>query len=61
MWEVMKEEMAFLKYRLEVVLGWPESPRKKVLLSAIESRIENMHQQRQIPTSAERTAVPNWN
>jgi hypothetical protein len=35
----MKEEMAFLKYRREVVRAWPESPRKTVLLAAIESRI----------------------
>ena len=35
----MKEEMAFLKYRREVVRGWPESNRKTVFLAAIESRI----------------------
>lgn len=35
----MKEELAFLKYRREVVLAWPESARKAVFLTAIESRI----------------------
>ena len=42
---VMKEEMAFLKYRREVVRAWPESPRKTVFLTAIESRISAMQQQ----------------
>lgn len=37
--------MAFLKYRREVVRAWPESPRKTVFLTAIESRIVNMQQQ----------------
>ena len=41
----MKEEMAFLKYRREVVRAWPESPRKTVFLTAIESRIRAMQQQ----------------
>jgi hypothetical protein len=40
----MKEEMAFLKYRREVVRAWPESPRKKVFLTAIESRIARIEQ-----------------
>jgi len=40
----MKEEMAFLRYRREVVRAWPESPRKTVFLTAIESRISTMQQ-----------------
>ncbi|MGA2575359.1 MAG: hypothetical protein ABSH24_04965 [Bryobacteraceae bacterium] len=43
--KVMKEEMAFLRYRREVVRAWPESPRKTVFLTAIESRISSMQQQ----------------
>jgi hypothetical protein len=35
----MREEMAFLKYRREVVMAWPESPRKAVFLNAIDGRI----------------------
>jgi len=42
--QAMKEEMAFLKYRREVVRAWPESPRKTVFLTAIESRISAMQQ-----------------
>ena len=38
----MKEEMRFLKYRRDVVSAWPESPRKTVFLSAIESRMKNL-------------------
>jgi hypothetical protein len=43
--QVMKEELAFLKYRREVVRAWPESPRKTVFLTAIESRISSSIQQ----------------
>jgi hypothetical protein len=35
----MKDEMAFLRYRSEVVQGWPDSQRKTVFLNAIESRV----------------------
>jgi len=35
----MKEELAFLKYRREVVSTWPDSYRKTVFLAAIDSRI----------------------
>jgi hypothetical protein len=48
----MKEEMAFLKYRREVVRAWPESPRKTVFLTAIESRIVSTQQQLRIVASA---------
>jgi len=41
----MKEEMAFLKYRREVVSAWPDSPRKTAFLAAIESRILMLEQQ----------------
>jgi hypothetical protein len=41
----MKEEMAFLKYRREVVRAWPESPRKTVFMTGIETRIVSMQQQ----------------
>jgi hypothetical protein len=44
--QVMKEE-AFLRYRREVVRSWPESPRKVVLLYAIEGRIAQMRQESQ--------------
>lgn len=37
--------MAFLRYRREVVRAWPDSPRKAVFLTAIESRIVIMQQQ----------------
>ena len=49
----MKDEMAFLKYRREVVQAWPDSPRKSVFLTAIESRIasvERQQQSRQVPS-----------
>ena len=46
----MKDEMAFLKYRREVVQAWPDSIRKRVFLNAIETRIVNV--QRQTPVSA---------
>ena len=42
---VMKEEMAFLKYRREVVRAWPESPRKTVFMTGIETRIVSMQLQ----------------
>jgi hypothetical protein len=41
----VKDEMAFLKYRREVVRSWPDSPRKAVFLTAIESRISIIEQQ----------------
>jgi len=44
----VKEEMAFLKYRREVVQAWPESPRKAVFLAAIESRISELQWQARI-------------
>jgi hypothetical protein len=50
--QVMKEEMAFLKYRRDVVRSWPESPRKAVFLNAIEGRIARMLQESQSTTSA---------
>ena len=43
--QVMKEEMAFLKYRREVVRAWPESPRKAVFMTGIETRIVSMQLQ----------------
>ena len=50
--------MAFLKYRREVVRAWPESPRKTVFLTAIESRIVSMQQQKQMVASAALDAAP---
>lgn len=41
----MKSEIAFLRYRREVVLSWPESPRKTLLLLAIESRLKSEQSQ----------------
>lgn len=55
---VMKEEMAFLKYRREVVRAWPESPRKTVFLTAIESRIVNVQRQSRMVSSAALDLVP---
>ena len=43
----MKEELAFLRYRREVVQAWPESPRKTVVLAAIESRIARVQRDSQ--------------
>ena len=43
----MKNEMAFLKYRQEVVQSWPESDRKAVFKAAIESRICSVPQRTQ--------------
>jgi hypothetical protein len=40
----MKDEMAFLRYRREVVQAWPESPRKEVFLIAIEDRATRIQQ-----------------
>jgi hypothetical protein len=54
----MKEEMAFLKYRREVVRAWPESPRKTVFLTAIESRIVNVQQQTRMVISAALQPAP---
>jgi hypothetical protein len=48
----VKEEMAFLKYRREVVRAWPESPRKVVFLTAIDSRIVSMQRQMKMASSA---------
>jgi hypothetical protein len=45
----MREEMKFLKYRRDVVSAWPESPRKKVFLAAIEARMHVM--QRELETA----------
>ena len=62
--------MAFLRYRREVVRAWPESPRKAVYLTAVESRIFNMQQQTRMVSSAtlhlassSRSGqdVPDWN
>jgi hypothetical protein len=50
----MKEEMAFLKYRREVVSAWPDSPRKTAFLTAIESRIlllEQSHPEQRLSES----------
>jgi len=44
--------MAFLKYRREVVRTWPESRRKTVFLTAIESRISSIQQQSRTVSSA---------
>ena len=44
--------MAFLKYRREVVRAWPESPRKTVFMTGIESRILSMQQQLRMVSSA---------
>ena len=54
----MKEEMAFLKYRREVVQAWPESPRKTVFLTAIESRIVSMQQQTRMVSPAALEPAP---
>jgi hypothetical protein len=57
----MKEEMAFLKYRREVVCTWPESPRKSIFLAAIESRIDAVKQQSRMASSAApHMGVANW-
>ncbi len=48
----MKEELAFLKYRREVVLAWPESNRKTVFLAGIESRILSTQQLLRMATAA---------
>jgi hypothetical protein len=48
----MTQEMAFLKYRREVVQAWPESARKTVFLTAIESRISSMQQRVRMVSSA---------
>lgn len=47
----MRTEMAFLKYRLEVVQMWPDSPRKTVFLTAIESRIVRERQEPTCPNA----------
>jgi len=51
----MKTEMAYLRYRLEVVQAWPESPRKTVFLYAIESRIVRVQRAPMCPKG-----VTNW-
>jgi len=56
----MKEEMAFLKYRRDVVRAWPESPRKTVFLTAIESRIaKNLRELQSIASTEPQPARPN--
>jgi len=57
-YQVMKEEMAFLKYRREVVRAWPESPRKTVFLTAIESRIVSMQLQTRVVSAAALQPAP---
>jgi hypothetical protein len=54
----VKDEMAFLKYRREVVRTWPESPRKVVFLTAIESRISMIEQQAGTVSTITRHAQP---
>jgi hypothetical protein len=54
----VKEEIAFLKYRREVVRTWPESPRKVVFLTAIESRIVTVQRQLQIISAAALHSAP---
>ena len=49
----MNEELAFLKYRREVVSTWPESYRKKVFLAAIDSRIARTELAEQLAVYAE--------
>ena len=56
--EIMKEEIAFLKYRREVVRAWPESPRKTVFLTAIENRIVNTLQQALMVSAAALRMAP---
>lgn len=55
--QAMKDEMAFLKYRREVVRAWPESPRKAVFLTAIESRILSVQQQSRMSGAPSRSAA----
>jgi len=66
----MKAEMAFLKYRREVVQAWPVSPRRAVFLAAIESRIFNLQRESQavpyaamdlLDSSRLGMNVPDWN
>jgi hypothetical protein len=47
----VKAEMKFLKYRRDVVSAWPESPRKTVFLTAIESRIQSMERLARLASS----------
>jgi len=54
----MKEEMAFLKYRREVVQTWPESPRKAAVLTAIESRMVSIERLPRREPSAALPPVP---
>jgi hypothetical protein len=54
----MKEELAFLRYRREVVRAWPDSPRKMVFLIAIESRISSMQLKSRVNPSASLHPVP---
>ena len=52
--------MKFLKYRRDVVAAWPDSPRKSVFLTGIESRINTMEQQlRMAAVAAERLSAAN--
>jgi len=50
--------MAFLKYRREVVQAWPESLRKKVFLTGIESRIASVEQKLHISSSVAQHIEP---
>jgi hypothetical protein len=54
----MKQEMAFLKYRREVVQAWPESPRKTVFLTGIETRIASVQRQLQVISWAAPPSAP---
>jgi len=51
----MNGELAFLKYRREVVSTWPDSYRKTVFLAAIDSRIARTELEEQL---AEYAAPP---
>jgi hypothetical protein len=35
-------EIRFLEYRREVIEGWPDSPRKRVMIAGIERRLTSM-------------------
>ena len=50
--------MAFLKYRRDVVSAWPESPRKAVFLSGIESRIATMQERLQMASFTALSPLP---
>jgi hypothetical protein len=52
---VMSEELAFLKYRREVVAEWPESYRRTVFLAAIDSRIARAELEEELVAYAAQT------